>query len=147
MTYRIDDSALLASVDLIGRTGAAEFSIGYLHDDVPIAEAGWYAQAQYRGSRIICEDQPGPVEAVHALAVRILTGAKCAHCGRLTSLDPSGAWARDSVLVDGTPWLREQQADAGICLWQIEDGRYERGCRSSGGVKKPRRPWRARRAK
>lgn len=59
-----DEDALIAGVDLVGRTGATDFEVGYLHDDVPVAEAGWYAKAQYRGARLTAEDHPGPVEAV-----------------------------------------------------------------------------------
>lgn len=39
---------MIACVDLVGRCGAREFEIGYLHDDVPVAQAGWYASAFYR---------------------------------------------------------------------------------------------------
>jgi hypothetical protein len=34
---------------MAGRAGAREFEIGYLHDDVPLEDAGWYAHVQYQG--------------------------------------------------------------------------------------------------
>jgi len=42
----LDEDALIAAADLVGRTGATGFEIGYLHDDVPAEKAGWYAHAQ-----------------------------------------------------------------------------------------------------
>lgn len=66
---------LEATLDLVGRCGAAAFEIGYLHDDVPVEEAGWYAHVQYQGARIIVEDQPSPEAAADALAARLLRGA------------------------------------------------------------------------
>lgn len=129
---------LVAAVDLVGRTGATGFELGYLHDDVPIDRAAWWAHAQYRGTRIAVEDQLGPVDAAEALARRLLDGGKCAHCGSLVTLDPAGAYATDRTMLDGTPWLAEQQADAGLCLWHREGQRWVRGCESaSAAVRKP----------
>lgn len=124
----LDGDAIVAAADLVGRSGAQGFEIGYLHDDVPVAEAGWYAHAQYRGTRITCADQPSPTAAAEGLARRLLTGAKCAHCGRLVSLDPAGAYARDATLVDGSPWLAGQQAAAGVCCWRRAGRSWVRGC-------------------
>jgi hypothetical protein len=71
----MDEDALLAAVELVGRTGAKGFQIGFVHDDVPVAEAGWYAYAQYKGARVTAEDKAGPIEAAEALARQLLTGA------------------------------------------------------------------------
>lgn len=124
----LDDDALLAAVDLVGRTGATNFQVGYLHDGVPPEEAGWYAHAQYRGARITAEDHPGPVEAAEALARCLLNGAKCAHCGSLVALSDAGAMAYDTRLVDGSEWTVEQARAAGQCRWRRIGARWERGC-------------------
>lgn len=56
----MDQDALDAAVDLIGRTGARGFEVGFLGDDAPAAKARWYAHAQYAGARVIAENHPGP---------------------------------------------------------------------------------------
>jgi hypothetical protein len=89
-----DQDALIAGVDLMGRSGARNIEIGYLHDDVPIEEAGWYAQASYNGARLIAEDKPGPVEAVEALARKMLRGARCRRCGKMVELSDGGTGCR-----------------------------------------------------
>lgn len=123
------DDAAIAAVDLVGRSGATDFTWGYLHDDVPSEEAGWYAHAQYRGARITVEDQPGPVEAMEALARKVLTGGKCTGCGRLVALSDAGAVAYErSHLVDGSEWTIEQARAAGQCRWRRVGKRWEMGC-------------------
>lgn len=124
----LDQDAIVAAVDLVRRSGATEFQVGYLHDDVPANEAGWYAHAQYKGARLTAEDHPGPVEATEALARRVLDGAQCSHCGGLVSLSDAGTWAHDSTLVDGTPWTAEQAAETGLCRWRRLGDRWARGC-------------------
>lgn len=104
MSVNMDDDALIATVDLIGRTGAKGFEIGYLHEGVPVEEAGWYAHAQYRGARITEENHRGPVEAAEALARQLLTGAMCNHCKKLVALSttvPRPSTARCSTAPGG----------------------------------------------
>jgi hypothetical protein len=100
-----DQDAMDAALNLIGRTGAHGMGVGYLHDDVPADRAGWYAHAQYRGARITAQDHVGPVEAVEALARRLLDGALCTHCGqRIALADFPGKrcrWTRR-----GPQWVR-----------------------------------------
>lgn len=131
------EDVVLAAVDLVSRTGAKGIQIGYLHDDVPVEEASWYATAQYKGTRITCEDQPHPVMAAEGLARRLLTGAKCAHCGALVTLDEAGAYAKDATLLDGTPWLVEQQQAAGLCRWWRDGRVWRRGCEKTTGATAP----------
>ena len=101
-----------------------------MHDDVPAAEAGWYAQARYQGARISADDQPGPAEAADALSRRILTGAKCKHCGRLVALSGAGATVFPSAtLADGTRWTAEEAAAAGQCRWTRHGPRWVSGCK------------------
>jgi len=116
-----------AATELIGRTGARNIQFGYLHDDVPVCDAAWYATASYEGTRIICENKSHPIEAIEGLATRLLTGAQCQKCKRLITLNPMGAYAADSRLLDGTKWSAEEQAAAGLCLW-VRIGRQWVGC-------------------
>lgn len=134
----LDEDAITALADLAGRTGARQLQIGYLHDDVPVQEAGWYAHAQYKGARITVDDQPGPVEAADALARRLLDGAKCMTCGGLVTLSDEGAMAYNTPLVDGSPWTVEQAAAAGLCRWRRVGPRWERGCQGRPPPQRPR---------
>ena len=128
MTPTLDQDAIVACADLVGRAGAHTFEIGYLHDDVPTEEAGWYASAILRGAKIFEENHRGPVEACDALARRILTGAKC-RCGKLVALSDAGAVAYQKVtMADGTEWTAKQATTAGQCRWRREGDRWKRGC-------------------
>lgn len=130
MPYKMsseDEEIVAACANLVGRTGAKSFELAYLHEDVPVEQAGWYALAQLQGARISVEDQPGPVAAAKALAERILEGAKC-RCGRLVALSPEGAVAFNATMADGSEWTVEQAAEAGQCLWQRVGPRWEMGC-------------------
>ena len=113
------ENAVVACADLVGRSGARKFEIGYLYDDVPSEQAGWYAHAQYPGARITASDQPSPIHAARELAQKILTGAKC-RCGRLVSLSDDGAIAfEDPLMADGSSWTVETAANAGQCRWRL----------------------------
>jgi hypothetical protein len=133
VTYNLelDEDALRACADLVGRTGAKGFQIGYLHEGVPPEQAGWFAHAQYQGARIGVEDKTGPVEAAEALCRRLLTGAQCFHCKRLVALSDHGAIAYNSHLADGTEWTVEQAAKAGQCRWRRVGPRWVRGCETT----------------
>lgn len=123
-------AAAEACLELVGRTGARNLEIGYLHDDVPVEQAGWYAHAQYRGARITIENRHGPSQALEALARRLLTGAKCNGCGKLVALSSDGAaFYPDGHLIDGTPWDEGQIRAAGQCRWVLAGTRWEMGCR------------------
>jgi len=131
-----DDDALVACADLVGRTGAKHFQIGYLHDDVSAEDAGWYAHAQYKGARITEENHRGPVEAAEALARRLLTSARC-RCGKLAALSDAGAMVYGGAhLVDGSTWNAEDARRAGQCRWTRVGSRWEMGC----GQSAPNRP-------
>lgn len=105
MNRHMNDDVVIACADLVGRAGASEFEIGYLHDDVPAEEAGWYAHAQYRGARITVEDHRSPTGAALALAERLLSGATC-RCRQPVTLS------------DGQPG----------CRWRLVGQRWEPGC-------------------
>jgi hypothetical protein len=125
----IDEDVVTAAVDLVGRSGATSLQVGYLHDDVPTDEAGWYAHAQYRGARIIAENHRGPVEACEALARRLLTGAKCAHCSGLVALSSRGAaFYPGAVLVDGSEFAEGDARARPQCRWTRRGQTWKRGC-------------------
>jgi hypothetical protein len=126
ITSDLDEDAFHAAADLVGRTGATSFQIGYLNDEPPHQ---WYAHAQYKGARITAENLAGPVEAAETLARRILSGGKCMKCGGLIALSSAGAVAYDSAtLTDGTDWTAEKATAAGVCRWTRMGKRWEAGC-------------------
>lgn len=103
VSYAFDQDAAVAATDLIARTGATETQFGYLHEGVPFEKAGWYAYAQYKGTRVIVEDQPGPIEAIEALARKLLQGGLCTHCSQIITLaDGPGCRYRRM----GNRWVR-----------------------------------------
>ncbi len=139
-----DLDAVTACVDLVGRSGGRGFEIGYLHDGVPVERAGWWAHAQYQGARISVTDQPGPAQAASALAVKVLTGAKC-QCGSLVQLFDGGAMfqgTRDkpAVLADGTRWTADEAEAAGQCRWVREGPHWVKGCERDP-ARTPAPPW------
>jgi hypothetical protein len=96
---------VIACTDLARRSGAKEFQLGFVHDDVPVEEAGWYAQVCFQGGRIIAQDHRSPEAAALALATRLLTDAMC-RCGRPVSLS------------DGAPG----------CRWMLVGQRWKPSC-------------------
>lgn len=125
----LDNDAVVAATDLVGRTGARELQVGRLHDGVPPEQAAWYATATYQGAKVTVEDQPGPQEALEGLAERLLTGAQCQHCGGLIALHDDGAIGFPGAhRPDGTVWTEEQIEAAGQCRWRRRGPRWEPGC-------------------
>jgi hypothetical protein len=125
-----DEDAVKACADLVARTGARSFEVGYLHEGVPAAEAGWYATAVYRGAKLTAEDKTSPAEACDALADRLLSGAQCQHCKGLVALSDDGAFAfRKATLATGQRWDAEDAAKAPQCRWTRTGARWERGCK------------------
>lgn len=104
MTDTAED-VVLAVADLAYRAGASGFEVGYLRDDVPVEDAGWYATAFYRGARITVDEHRSASTAAIALAERMLRGATC-RCGR------------GVTLADDTPG----------CRWHLAGQRWEPGC-------------------
>ena len=97
--------AVMACADLVGRAGARDFEIGYMHDDVPVEDAGWYAVAAYQGARIMTDGHRSPTTAAMALAERLLIGATC-RCRQPVALS------------DDRPG----------CRWRLVGQRWEPGC-------------------
>lgn len=118
---------MFAAVEAIGRTGATDFSFGPLEKDVPIAKARWWAHVRYRGVRIQVEEHVGPIEAIEALVARLLHGAFCLGCGKLTAItdDPVPMPAQR---IDGKPIDEKDIRRRGICNWRRKGKHWRRGC-------------------
>lgn len=141
MAIVMDQDAMYAALDLVGRTGAQGLEFGYLNEGVPIEKADWYAHAQYRGARITVEHHTGPVEALEALARRLLDGGMCARCGGLVALSDDGAMAYpNAVWADGEKRDLAALRANPLCRWRRMGPRWEPGC-----GRPPRRPSRAER--
>lgn len=134
------EDEIRAAVDLVRRTGARGLDLGYLDGILP-GRVHWYAHAQYAGTRITVENHRGPVEALEALARRMLTGARCTHCGGLIALTEHGAIAYPGAMLDGTTWTEEQLRAAPQCHYHRVGARWVRGCEA------PRHPTPKRRRK
>jgi hypothetical protein len=131
MSDEVHVGAAVAACDLIGRTGARYLQIGYLNQAaVNPEDADWWASAQYHGARVTVEHRTGPVAALEALALRLMTGAKCVHCGGLIALDPEGAaFYENAPMSDGTRYSLEEARSRPQCLWTRADGhRWTPGC-------------------
>lgn len=123
----VDEGKFLAAVDLVRRTGAAQFQIRYQDDEDPVV---WLAVAAYRnmvavgatgrGRRVEVAHEAAaaldPVTAVLRLCDRLVDGAICTHCHR-----PSGVDDRFDL---GQPL-------PGIVCWYVYDPElktFRRGC-------------------
>lgn len=131
----LDEDAMVAAIDLVQRSGASECTYGYLHDNVPIEEAAWWAEARYSGARIIAEGHRGPVEALEALARKLLTGAMCSHCRALIALGDDGAVVYPgSARNDGSVWTDEEIRRVRRlpqCRYRRVGPKWVRGCELS----------------
>jgi hypothetical protein len=102
----MNDDFMLACVDLVARSGATEFQIGFTGDEgVSAEDAGWYAMAIWQGARIMTDEHKSPSQAVFALTERLLDNATC-RCGKKVTLS------------DSKPG----------CRWKLNGQRWEPGC-------------------
>lgn len=129
----LDEDALVAAVELLGRAGASDIELGHLYDDeepppgwppgapVPAAACEWYVHARWKGARLTVDGYADPITAAEALARRVLDGARCVKCGR-------------EIRLDSTP---------GGCRWHRNGPHYYRGCDGGRGGANPAGPNRA----
>jgi hypothetical protein len=108
---KADDDQMTAAVDLIGRTGAAEFQIRYCEEEKPVI---WMAAARW-GGHYEAAGAMQPLAAVFRLLDQVIDGGTCQHCGRLAGFEPS---------VDPMPM------DKLICWYQYDPGtrKFAKGC-------------------
>lgn len=131
----MDDDALIAAVDMIGRAGARDLDIGHNgEDDSRLEDVRWHAYCTLRqpaatGVRVIEDGHPNPVAAVEALASRLLTGGTCTHCGGLIALSDEGAIALSGArMADGTTMTEARARSLPQCRYRREGKRWHRGC-------------------
>lgn len=108
---------LQAVADLVGRTGAADFSIEH-HEVEQGGMTSWLCYVRYqRGAWEVCA-APDPATAAVRLAEALVDGGQCAHCGRPTAVDVN--------------WLNPlpSGADAPWCAYVYDPStrRFVRGC-------------------
>jgi hypothetical protein len=115
---KIDDAKMLAGIQLLERTGAREFRIGYSHDDDGEPTV-WYAVASWRGGAE-ASGALDPVTAVLRLCEQVIDGGTCTHCQRPTIFD------FDDPSDDAHLALA---AALGCCYaWDPELATFRRGC-------------------
>lgn len=118
-----------AALDVVGRTGARQLDIGYLHDNVPPEDAAWYAKVTYQGARVVEENHASPAAALEALAVKLLTGGMCNHCKGLVALSRAGGvFYPDTPHPDGSVLTEAQARARPLCHWRRVGQRWVRGC-------------------
>lgn len=126
-----EQAEITALADLAAKTGARDLQIGYVRDDVPCQDAGWFAYTSYQGGRIMIDEQAGPVQAARGLAVRLLSGARCTGCGKLVKPDgvPAVAYIRP-VMVDGSDFPHEKAMADGTCRYFRQGPAWLSACRT-----------------
>lgn len=98
-----DTERLIAAVEMIGRTGATGYEVGFDDDTTPTT---WWAQAFYRGARKAVDGHPGPVAATEDLLRRLVSGGQCVHCRRATTLGATALPGRCAYVRRGATYLR-----------------------------------------
>lgn len=79
----MDSPKMIAGVDLIRRTGAKDFRVGYSdpEDGEPVV---WYACSIYPGGQSEAAAAMDPEKAVLRLCEELIDGGTCAHCNKPT---------------------------------------------------------------
>lgn len=127
-----DDPRFTAAVDLIGRTGATTFRIGYSDEDdgpptVWYATAVWVSQAAPGGpdTRAEAAAAMDPLSAVLRLCEQVIDGGTCTHCGQRTIFDPDPP--TDDVVSDILDKMGCRYA------WDPELATFRRSCEGEDG--------------
>lgn len=107
----IEDPRFVPAVDMLGRTGAAEFQIRYCDEDSPVI---WMAAARW-GDVWETAAAMNPVSAVFRLCDQVIDGGTCQHCKRPTGFAPD---------LDAMP------LDTLVCWYQYDPSTkaFARGC-------------------
>lgn len=97
----MNEDAVVAAVELAARGGARGVTFGFLHEGVPVEEAGWYMEASWQGTRLFVGDHRSPTTAALAFAERMLTRASC-KCGQQITLSDDAPGCRWRLM--GKTW-------------------------------------------
>lgn len=113
------DPRLVAGMQLLGRTGAAEVQIRYSDDEQPVV---WFAVGTWRRNGREKHEAAAaldPVRAVLRLCEQVIDGGACAWCKR-----PAGFIADDPADVADSP------VDRLVCWyqWDPELSTFRRSC-------------------
>lgn len=111
----------IAGVDLLRRTGTAEFEIRWCGsgDDSEQPPIAWVAVAIYPGKlRWECAGAKDPETAVMRLCELVIDGGTCTHCGKTTIFDEGFDDSLNHVVAPRTCWT----------MWDPELTRFRRGC-------------------
>lgn len=130
--FDYDEEALVAATMLIGHTGAKSLEFGYLNEQArTVAEADWWAHAEYQGQRITVEHYDDPVRCIEDLAARLLTSALCKWCDGLITTRDDGTFVWPGAgMLDGSELPKDEEAlrALGSCRWRRYGPRWEPGC-------------------
>lgn len=127
------NDAVDAFRDLGRRSGAVEVAFGWKRDRSPYRNAGWYAYLVYAGRNVIeVRDALSPEEACDVAAKRVLYGANCTGCDKVTVLEgqPDIPIGRPGMTVNGRPISHTEESLArwGMCTWGRSGARWNREC-------------------
>lgn len=106
------DPRFIAAIDLMRRTGQAEFQIRYDEEQDPIV---WVAAGKW-GDSWEAAGAMNPVAAVMRLLERAIDGGTCAYCTKPTAV--SDDWESPTPLADTFCWW----------LYDPENQTFRRGC-------------------
>lgn len=115
MSSPATDDRFVAAVELIGRTGAAEFQVRYTDDEQPVV---WICAAKWKDHWEAAGGMT-PLQAAIRLLEAVIDGGQCAHCKR-----PSGV---------SDDFSQTMPLDALVC-WYVYDPElktFRRGCEGS----------------
>lgn len=134
----LDEDRLVAAVEVIGRGAANGLELGWTNDDDDPLPGYWYATASWRGVKVIVEQQFGPAEAAEELALKVIAGGQCVHCGRMVTARIVDDAVSLVYSVPGHPRLDPAAlAEFGtgdLCLWRRAGRHWLRGCDGAHGA-------------
>lgn len=108
------DPRFLAGVQLLQRTGAQTFRIGY-SDEADGPPVVWYAVGQWPGNKAEAAASLDPLDAVMRLCEQVVDGGRCAHCHQPTIF----------VADSDTDLLEDMGC---VYAWDPELSTFRRGC-------------------
>lgn len=112
-----DMDLLIACYDVISKTGATGFEVAF-DDELP-PETCWTARCWVGAQLHVVNKRDSAHAAAYALARRLINGARCTSCGRVTTLF-------SVPHTQGMP--RAKGVLSAYCYWSREGKQFTRGC-------------------